>query len=343
MQKKVSPIFQRKDEHIGINLEQDVEFSFGTGFDEIHFEHNALPDLDLDDIDTRSNFLGHEISFPLLISSMTGGTERAQVINQRLAIAANEHHIPIALGSQRAQLVDPSSRDTFLIRDLAPNVPIIANIGAVQLNYGVSVDDCQRIVDLNRADGLYLHLNPLQEALQAGGDTNWKGLLPKIAKICRKLSVPVLVKEVGFGLSAQTIRKLIEAGVQVIDVAGAGGTSWAKVEQHRQKSDSNKRLAATFAEWGIPTVNALQSARNADPMITLIASGGLRNGLHLAKAIALGADLGGIARPFLFAAEESVEKINDQIHLLKRELQVTMFATGSADLRALKSQQLYTR
>lgn len=343
MQKKVSPIFQRKDEHIGINLNQDVEFSFGTGFDELHFEHNALPDLDLESIDTRSKFLGYEISFPLLISSMTGGTERARVINQRLAMAAGEHHIPIALGSQRAQLVDPSSKETFMIRDFAPNVPIIANIGAVQLNYGVSVDDCQRIVDLNRADGLYLHLNPLQEAVQEGGDTNFKGLIPKIAQICRKLSVPVLVKEVGFGLSGQAVQRLVEAGVQVIDVAGAGGTSWTKVEQHRQKNESYKDLAATFSEWGIPTVKALQSARNADPMITLIASGGLRNGLHLAKAIALGADLGGIARPFLFAAEDSVEKISDQINLLKRELQVAMFATGSGDLRALKSQQLYKR
>lgn len=341
MQKKVSPILQRKNEHIQINLDEDVEFSFGTGLDDLHFEHTALPEINLSEIDTSITFLGHRIAAPLLISSMTGGTERAGTINKRLAEAANHHLIPIALGSQRAQLTDNSSKDTFFIRDLAPNIPIIANIGAIQLNYGITVDDCKRLVDLNNANGLFLHLNPLQEAVQEGGDTNWKGLLHKISQVCRKINVPVLVKEVGFGLSERNIRQLLEAGVQVIDVAGAGGTSWTKVEKHRQKTKMHAELAETFSNWGNPTARTIISARKVDQNVLIIASGGLRNGVHLAKSIALGADLGGMARPFLIAAENSTEEVIERISLVRRELEVAMFVTGSENLSALKKQILF--
>lgn len=343
MQKKVSPIGKRKDEHIDINLNEKVDHTYSTGFEDLCFEHNALPEVDLSSIDPKTTFLDRTISFPLLISSMTGGTERSALINQHLAQAANSEKIAIALGSQRALLEDPKTTNSFVIRQFAPDIPIIANIGAIQLLYGVSPEDCARIVEINQANAIYLHLNPIQEAVQEGGDTQWKGLLPKIAQICRQSNVPVLVKEVGFGMSKKTVRQLLECGVAGIDVAGAGGTNWASVEKFRQRSEFHQQLAEAFNDWGIPTVRSVENARSVDQHVLLIASGGVRNGVDIAKSIALGADMAGIARPFLAAAERSADAVAQLIQLYKAQFITAMFGTGSANIQALKNENLIRR
>lgn len=343
MQKIVSPTGKRKDEHIDINLNEQVDHDYSTGFEDLCFEHNALPDVNYTEIDAKTNFLNRTISFPLIISSMTGGTQRSALINQNLAIAANEENIAIALGSQRALLEDPKTVGSFTIRPFAPTVPIVANVGAIQLLYGITPQDCARIVDVNQADGIYLHLNPIQEAVQQGGDTNWKGLLAKIAQVCRQSPVPVLVKEVGFGMSKKTVRQLLECGVSGIDVAGAGGTNWASVEKFRQHSEFHQKLAESFSDWGIPTVRSLENARSVDQEVLLIASGGVRNGIDIAKSIALGADLSGIAGPFLAAAVHSPEEVIDLIRLYKTQFITAMFGTGCANIQDLKKENLICR
>ncbi|RPI54958.1 MAG: type 2 isopentenyl-diphosphate Delta-isomerase, partial [Chloroflexi bacterium] len=294
---------ERKAEHLHINLEKDVSFpQVTTGLERYCFVHNALPEIDLAAVELATAFLGKELRLPLLISSMTGGTAEAQRINQHLAEGAQAAGIAMGLGSLRAALEAPHLADTFRVRHLAPDILLFANLGAVQLNMGVTVDDCRRAIELVEADALILHLNPLQEALQAEGDTNWAGLLARIAAVCRGLQVPVVAKEVGWGISAGVARRLVDAGVAAIDVAGAGGTSWSQVEMHRAPTERRRRLCARFADWGIPTARAVVDVREALPAVPLIASGGLRTGLDLAKILALGADLGGLAGPFLKAA-----------------------------------------
>jgi len=215
-------------------------------------------------------------------------------------------------------------------------VLLFANLGAVQLNTGVTVDDCRRAVDLVEADALILHLNPLQEALQAEGDTNWAGLLDRIAAVCRGLPVPVVAKEVGWGISAAVARRLADAGVAAIDVAGAGGTSWSQVEMYRAPTERRRRLCARFADWGIPTARAVVDVREALPDVPLIASGGLRTGLDLAKVLALGADLGGLAGPFLKAANVSAEAVAELAGEVADELRIILFSLGLPDVASLK-------
>ncbi len=311
-----------------------------TGLEKFRFEHNPLPELDLNEVTTELGFLGRNLNAPLLISSMTGGTDRAAQINRNLATAAQERRIAMGLGSQRVAIEDPARADTFAVRSLAPDVLLLANLGAVQLNYGYGADQAQRAVDMIEADALVLHFNPLQEALQPEGDVNFGDLLPKIEALCAALAVPVIAKEVGWGISAGAARRLIEAGVSAIDVAGAGGTSWSQVEMHRATDPEQAALAAEFVGWGIPTADAVQQIRQAMPDLPLIASGGLRGGLDLAKSIALGADLGGMAGPFLRAAAESDEAVVRLIDHTQRVLRVAMFATGSRDLAALRQVRL---
>lgn len=334
--KKVTPISQRKSDHIRINLEEDVRSGLTNGLERLHFTHQALPELDLDAIDTRVNIFGKRLTAPILISSMTGGTPEAGRINQTLASAAQATGVAIGLGSQRAGIENPALAKTFQVRDVAPDVLLFANLGAIQLNYGYGVTECQRAVDMIDADALILHLNPLQEALQPEGEGRFAGLTRKIEAVCRALPVPVIVKEVGWGISGETARRLVEAGVQAIDVAGAGGTSWSQVEMHRTSSESQKRLAALFVDWGIPTAESLQQVRQAAPELLIFASGGIRNGLEIAKCLALGASLGGMAGPFLKAAAQSLEMTIQTLHEVRREIQVTMFAAGAGSIEQLR-------
>jgi isopentenyl-diphosphate delta-isomerase len=326
----------RKARHLDVCLDEDVQSVLDPGWDGVHLEHEALPDLALDEVDVSTRFLGFSLRAPLLVSSMTGGTERAATINRRLAAAAERHGIALGLGSGRALIENPTLLPTFAVRDVAPRALLFANLGAVQLNYGIGVDDVRRMVDVLGADALFVHLNPLQEALQPGGDTNFRGLVPKIAALARALNVPVLAKGVGSGISARTARRLTEAGVAAIDVAAAGGTSWARVEGKRSGDGRREALAETFAGWGTPTVDALRRLRTALPAVPLIASGGLRTGVHVAKALALGADLCGLALPFLEAAEDSDEAVDALVRALVEGLRIAMFATGSAALADLR-------
>jgi isopentenyl-diphosphate delta-isomerase len=330
----------RKADHIRVNLEQDVRSGRTTGLERVHFVHRALPDLNLEDIDTRSSFLGKPLAAPLLISSMTGGTDQATRINRMLAEAAQAAQIAIGLGSQRVALEDPRWKSSFQVRDVAPDVLLFANLGAIQLNYGYGIQECSRAVDMASADALILHLNPLQEAVVIGGNTRFAGLLAKIEAVCRALPVPVIVKEVGWGISPTDARRLADAGVSAIDVAGAGGTSWTQVEMHRAASPDQADLAAAFRDWGIPTATALRDVHQALPALPLIGSGGLRDGVDLAKCLALGASLGGMAAEFLKAAAESLQAVHDRIHVTIGQLRVAMFASGAATLDALRGAEL---
>lgn len=337
---KVTPISRRKADHIRVNLEENVQSGLTSGLERFHFEHRALPELDLRRVETGAVFLGRGLDAPLLISSMTGGTQAAHRLNLALAEAAQARRIAMGLGSQRAAIEDPHLAFSFQVRRVAPDILLLANLGAVQLNYRYGVDECQRAVDMAEADALVLHLNALQEALQPEGDVDFAGLLEKIAGVCRALPVPVIAKEVGWGISAADARRLVEAGVAAIDVAGAGGTSWSQVEMHRAQNERQARLAAAFVRWGIPTAQAVVQVRQALPQIPLIASGGLRGGIDLAKCLALGADLGGMAGPFLKAAAVSSAAVVEAIDGLVAELRVTMFASGSGDLAGLRQATL---
>jgi len=333
---KVTQTSSRKADHIRINLDEDVRSGLTSGLERYRFTHQALPELNLEDIDLNSGLFGRELRAPILISSMTGGTEQAGRINRVLAEAAQETGIAMGLGSQRAAIENPGLSDTFQVRQLAPDVLLFANLGAVQLNYGYGIEQCQQAVDMIEADALILHLNPLQEAVQPEGDTRFSGLLNKIEAICQALHVPVIMKEVGWGFSEQAARQLAEAGVAAIDVAGAGGTSWTQVEMHRAETKDQALLAAAFIDWGIQTAQAIINVRNAAPDLKVFASGGLREGIDIAKCIALGASLGGMASPFLKAANQSVEKTVDTISLIRRQIEITMFASGTANLEQLR-------
>lgn len=326
----------RKSDHIRINLEEDVQFrSLSAGFERYRLVHQALPELDLLSIDTTAELLGKRLRLPLLISSMTGGTDAAAVINRNLAEAAQARGVAMGVGSQRTGIEEESTEATFRVRAAAPDILLFANLGAVQLNYGYTADTCRRALDMIGADALILHLNPLQEALQAEGDRNWSGLLRKIEAVCASLGAPVVVKEVGWGISERVAGWLAEAGVAAIDVAGSGGTSWSEVEYHRAGAEPLKRLARTFADWGIPTAEALEMARRGAPGLPLIASGGVRTGIDAAKALAIGASVAGIASPFLKAAAASAEEVVRAIDQFASELRVAMFCAGAASLRAL--------
>ncbi len=330
----------RKADHLRICLDEDVQFHGKTnGLERYRFTHCCLPELNRSEIDLATRFLGKSLGAPLLISSMTGGTEQAKTINCRLAEVAQQYKLAMGVGSQRVAVENPQVADTFAVRSLAPDILLFANLGAVQLNYSYGLDECLRVIDLLEADALILHLNPLQECIQPNGDTNFRGLLNKIAIVCSNLPVPVIVKEVGNGISATIAQQLLDAGVTAIDVAGAGGTSWAKVESERALNEKQRRLGLTFAEWGLPTAECITTIRAIAPEIPLIASGGLRNGLDVAKAIALGADVSGLAWPFLQAAAESADAVDALVQVLMAEITTVLFCTGNATLSQLKHSQ----
>lgn len=352
--KKDTTLMTRKSDHIKINLEQDVRSALTTGLEKYHFVHEALPELDLNRLDTTLNLFDRRLAAPILISSMTGGTADAETINLRLAEAAQEVGVAMGVGSQRAALEHPEQAETFQVRRVAPDILLFANLGAVQLNHGYTLDHCRRAVDMIQADALILHLNPLQEAVQDAGDTDFAGLAEKIEEVCMKIEVPVIAKEVGWGISERTAKLLADCGVAAIDVAGAGGTSWSQVEMHRAPDEFTRQLAATFVGWGIPTAESILNVKKAVPELTVFASGGLKDGLDIAKCVALGATLGGMAGQFLKAAANQedrphrsarpvrspVENVVELMKLTKRQIEVTMFAAGVGRLEGLKDGKL---
>ncbi len=332
---------RRKADHIRINLEEDVQFSrLRTGLERYRFVHQALPELNLEDIDTTLTLFGRKLQAPLLISSMTGGTEEGKILNMRLAKVAQRHGLAMGLGSQRAALEDPEVAHTFQVRVVAPDILLFANLGAVQLNYGYEVEEYCRVIDMVKADALFLHLNVLQEAVQPEGNTHWGGLLKKIERVCRAVPVPVICKEVGWGISERAAYQLAGAGVAALDVAGAGGTSWSEVEYHRAPTAFHAQVAQAFADWGIPTVESLQRARQGAPDLPIFASGGLRDGIDMAKCLALGATLCGIAGPLLQAAARSAEALDEAIQTLIAQLRIAMLCTASGTLDALRQATL---
>jgi len=331
----------RKEEHLRINLEEDVQFkSLTTGFENYFFIHQALPEIDFSAIDLSLTLFGKSLKAPLIISPMTGGTEAAKGINQNLAQAAQALGIALGVGSMRAATEEPQLIYTYQVRHVAPDILLFANLGAVQLNYGYGIEECLRAVEVIQADALMLHLNPLQEALQWNGNTDFTGLLPKIEELCRKLPIPVVVKEVGCGISEEVARKLASVGVAGIDVAGAGGTCWSEIEGYRSNS---KPLTAAFSSWGIPTAESIKMARRGAQGTIIIASGGIRTGVEAAKAIALGADAVGIAAPLLKVALISANQVIESLHIIIEQMMITMFCIGAATLKQLKDSPLLKR
>jgi len=331
----------RKADHIKIVLEENVKGKdITTGFERFFFEHTALPEIDLDKIDLSIEIFGKKLQAPLLISSMTGGTEAARRINLHLAEAAQALGVGMGVGSQRAAIEQNNLEYTYQVRKVAPDILLLANLGAVQLNYGYGLQEAKKAVEMIAADALILHLNPLQEAVQPGGDRRWDSLYHKIEQLVTKIDVPVIAKEVGNGISARVARRLADCGISAIDVAGAGGTSWSEVEAYRQQDPRQKKIAHVFASWGIPTALSLMEVKKAVPEIPIFASGGIRTGVDAAKAIALGATLVGSAAPLLSAATDQTQTVYDQFAAMIEELKIAAFCTGSENLKMLSQAPL---
>jgi isopentenyl-diphosphate delta-isomerase len=328
----------RKAEHIQLSLDDRMQMH-GHFFDAYYFEHEALPELDLQEVEISTRFLEKAVEAPLLISCMTGGTGDAVRINRHLAQAAEETGIALGIGSQRKALEDPSLAESFKVRQWAPTVPLLANLGAVQLNYGYGLDECRAAVEMIEADALVLHLNPLQEAIQPEGQCDFSDLISRIGQIVDGFEVPVIVKEVGSGISRSLATRLWDVGVRIIDTAGVGGTSWARIEGARAR---DAEIGELFAGWGIPTPASIRGLREI-PGLQIIGSGGVSNGLDVAKAIALGADLAGMAQPFLVAADQSSEAVVAKVRRTTRELGISMFCAGAQNLEALQQIELRHR
>lgn len=326
----------RKAEHLRLALDPRMQ-PRASYFDDWYFEHRALPEMSFDEIDLSCEFLGRRLAAPLLISCMTGGTAEATRINRNLARAAEETGIAVGVGSQRRALEDPATEESYRIRPFAPSAPILANLGAVQLNYGFGIEECRKAVTMIDADALVLHLNPLQEAIQPEGQRNFSGLLAGIGRVAAALTVPIIVKEVGCGISREVAEALMASGVTIIDTAGLGGTSWARIEGARA---ADPEIGELFAGWGIPTPVALRRLRDL-PGLKKIGSGGIRNGIDAAKAIAAGADIVGLAYAFLRAADESKEKAVETILRIVEEMKICMFCLGARSVPDLQRTPLH--
>ncbi len=336
MPKKINEISQRKNEHLKLCLTDEVSFKEkSNGFDNYEFKHYAITEVKSNDISFKSDFLGKNVNYPFIISCMTGGTEKSEEINSRLSIAAEKLNIPLGVGSQRIALESSGSKNTYkIIRKNAPNIPILGNIGASELVKKGNLNKIQSLVDLIEANAMVVHLNPLQELLQNEGDPEFTGLLKYIEKLIKKISVPVIVKEVGAGISKEAALKLLEIGVRGIDVAGAGGTSWAGVEILRSKGDPQ----SFFWDWGLPTSYCLRKISKLKKKydFILIGSGGISNALDSAKAFALGADFTASARTILirlnkYGVEGVINLVNEWFDILSKIL----FLTGSGSIQEL--------
>lgn len=334
-------IKQRKRDGIEIPLNNDVQAkTTSTYLEYVKLIHNALPELDYDEIDISTTFLKRKFSAPIIIDSMTGGAPEAAKINGRLGELAEKYGFAMGLGSQRAGLESKELAETYSIaRKNAPSAFLIANIGGAQLAKGLSIDNIKKIIDMIQADALVIHLNPLQELIQPEGEPKYKGVFSKISEISGSLDVPVIVKEVGAGISKEVAVKLEVAGVSAINVAGAGGTSWAGVEKLRAEASNNDlkiHLGEIFWDWGIPTATSLIEVKKT-VKVPIIASGGLRNGMEMAKCIVLGASMCAMAYPFLLKAAESKEQLFNFADTVIAELKSTMFLIGAMNLSLLKS------
>ena len=332
-------IGKRKQRHIRISLEENVESEIPTGFGDISLVHRAVPEIDLRDVDTSVELFGRKLSAPLIISAITGGTEEAKKINGTLARVAQRTGIGIGVGSQRIAIQQPEVEGTFrVVREEAPDALVIGNIGCPQLSLGWGIEEAKKVVDMVEADALAVHMNPLQEAIQIGGDTNYRGLVEKIGSLASSLSVPVIMKETGAGISYEDAARLEKVGVFGFEISGLGGTSWAAVEHHiaREVGDARQEyLGKSLWSWGIPTACSLVEVRAASKG-KVIASGGLRSGLDVAKSLALGADAAGIAKPFLQKAVEGEEALQKHVEAIIAEVKICMFLVGArnvADMR----------
>ncbi|MEZ7173123.1 type 2 isopentenyl-diphosphate Delta-isomerase [Sporosarcina sp. OR05] len=331
-------IHTRKAEHIEITLNEKVTgTNISTGLEKVQFIHNALPEIDFNEISIESKFLNEQRPTPFVISSMTGGAAFAETINRNLAIAAEKRGWVLALGSMRALIESEEHRASFQVRKYAPNVPIIANLGAVQLNYGFGVEQCKQIIEMTDANALVLHLNTIQEVIQPNGDLNFKDLLLKIEQLTKELGVPIGVKEVGWGIDGNTAKKLCDAGISFVDVAGAGGTSWSQVEKFRSNDPVKRAAAETFSGWGNPTVDCVVGVREQVANTSIVASGGMYTGLDAAKTIALGADMVGFGRSILKEATLSVEDVMTVMETKELELRMAMFGIGAKDIQTLQA------
>ncbi len=327
-----------KRQHLDVCLYEDVEYRKSTGLEHWDFLNDALPEVSLEALDLSCSLVGRRLGAPLMISPMTGGTPQAWEFNLRLARVAQQFGLAMGVGSQRVALEDPERARFFRVRQVAPDVALFANFGGAQLVRGWGVAEARRAVEMIEADALFVHLNPIQEAIQ-GGDQDFRGLAGRLESLCRALQadgVPVFAREVGFGLSEPAARRLIECGVSGLDCAGAGGTSWARVEALCARSERRRVLGERFAEWGIPTSQSILNVRRVSQDIPLIACGGLRDGLDVARALALGADIASMARPMLLHANVSEARLAAFVESVLTELRVCMFGTGAAEVRALR-------
>lgn len=323
---------RRKFEHIEVCLKENIETS-NTGFNDIRFIHNSLPEVNYNDIDLSCNFLGKELASPILIEGMTGGTKQAKKINENLALAAQQCGIAMGVGSQRAAIEDPTLVETYYVRDKAPNVFLIGNVGAVQLKE-YSIDQIKYLIEMIDADALAVHLNVAQELTQKEGDKDWTDVYEKIKQLCKEIKKPIIAKETGCGISYETVKRLDKAGVKAIDIGGLGGTSWPLIEHYRYE-----KMGEKFSDYGIPTAISLIECRE-NTKLPLIASGGLRTGIDMAKALSLGANLTGAALPFLKPANEDYNKVIEKINSFSDELRTLMTAQGCSNIDDLRKRKL---
>lgn len=335
----MSEIGKRKADHIELALMSEHQGLARSTFDSICFEHNALPEIALSEINISGQFLEKKIAAPIMIGAMTGGCDKGDTINRHLAEAAEACGIPVALGSQRAALEQNQPQN---VRQFAPSALLLGNIGATQLQQH-GIDFAQKAVDAIQANALVVHINPLQELVQQGGDRDWKQVLQAIYHCSDNLSVPVIVKEVGAGIGPRCAKKLADGGINWIEIAGRGGTNWASIELARNQISQEQQIAEPFINWGMDTVELLPAVNSAFPKLNLIGSGGVRHGLDVARCIRLGATVSALAQPFLAPALESTEAVIEKINVLKEQLRWAMFLTGSPNLETLRQAPLQTK
>jgi len=338
---------RRKVDHIRISLNQNVQArNITTGFEDVDFIHRALPEIDREKIDLTTRVFGHKFAAPLIVGAITGGTQVATKINATIAEAVEQLGLGMGVGSQRAALEDKRVEETFAVaRKNAPKAFLIANIGGVQLKNGYSVQDVRKAIDMIDADAVAIHLNALQETAQPEGQTNFSDVLQKISAVAEEVDKPVIAKETGAGIASEEAKKLEAAGVKGIDVSGAGGTSFAAVEYYRAKereNSSQRRLGGVFWDWGIQTAVSIVEVAQAT-YIPIIGSGGIRSGVDVAKALALGASLASFSQPILRSAVKGVKETSKTLSLLADELRNVMFLVGADSVQTLRKTSIVIR